>query len=208
MGMTLTKSNEKDQKILDAATKFFLIHGFSGTTTDMIQKEAGVSKATMYACYKNKEIMFAAVIEQQCSNIQDKIISIETKASNLRLALTEIGKVYLGYLLSPRGLAVFRVCIAEAVRFPKLSEKFFQVGPQRMANIIAGYLDKAIQKGEITLTPDKSEIMANIFLGLLRSEAHLKCLTHPNYTISEAEIAVWVDYVIELFLRNINYQKV
>ncbi|KAA5773208.1 TetR family transcriptional regulator, partial [Pseudomonas aeruginosa] len=24
-----TKTNEKDQKILDAATKFFLIHGFS-----------------------------------------------------------------------------------------------------------------------------------------------------------------------------------
>ncbi|MDB9680909.1 TetR/AcrR family transcriptional regulator, partial [Acinetobacter baumannii] len=45
-----TKTNEKDQKILDAATKFFLIHGFSGTTTDMIQKEAGVSKATMYGC--------------------------------------------------------------------------------------------------------------------------------------------------------------
>ena len=36
----LTKAREKDQKILDAATKF-LIHGFSGTTTDMIQKEAG-----------------------------------------------------------------------------------------------------------------------------------------------------------------------
>ena len=38
----LTKAHEKDQKILDAATKFFLIHGFSGTTTDMIQKEADV----------------------------------------------------------------------------------------------------------------------------------------------------------------------
>ncbi len=49
------KANEKDQKILDAATKFFLIHGFSGTTTDMIQKEAGVSKATMYGCFKNKK---------------------------------------------------------------------------------------------------------------------------------------------------------
>ncbi len=40
----LTKAHEKDQKILDAATKFFLIHGFSGTTTDMIQKEAGFQK--------------------------------------------------------------------------------------------------------------------------------------------------------------------
>ncbi len=41
----LTKAHEKDQKILDAATKFFLIHGFSGTTTDMIQKGSGGFKS-------------------------------------------------------------------------------------------------------------------------------------------------------------------
>ncbi len=100
----LTKAHEKDQKILDAATKF-LIHGFSGTTTDMIQKEAGVSKATMYGCYKNKEAMFAAVIERQCTNMQKQIILVETKADNLRSALTEIGKTYLCFILSHSGLA-------------------------------------------------------------------------------------------------------
>ena len=36
------------------SNKVFLIHGFSGTTTDMIQK-AGVSKATMYGCFKIKK---------------------------------------------------------------------------------------------------------------------------------------------------------
>ncbi|MFY0080494.1 TetR/AcrR family transcriptional regulator, partial [Acinetobacter baumannii] len=71
-----TKIKEKDQKILEAATKFFLIHGFSGTTTDMIQKEAGVSKATMYGCFKNKEAMFAAVIERKCANMQEQIILV------------------------------------------------------------------------------------------------------------------------------------
>ncbi|NUF31595.1 TetR/AcrR family transcriptional regulator, partial [Acinetobacter oleivorans] len=183
-----TKANEKDQKILDAATKFFLIHGFSGTTTDMIQKEAGVSKATMYGCYKNKEAMFAAVIERQCRNMQEQIILVETKAENLRSALTEIGKTYLCFILSHSGLAFFRVCIAEAVRFPELSEKFFQVGPQRLANIIAGYLEKSQKNNEIELN-SSADIAANIFLALLRSDAHLKCLTHPNYTISDSEIS-------------------
>ncbi|WP_422495159.1 TetR/AcrR family transcriptional regulator, partial [Acinetobacter sp. GZD-210] len=171
----LTKAHEKDQKILDAATKFFLIHGFSGTTTDMIQKEAGVSKATMYGCYKNKEAMFAAVIERQCTNMQKQIILVETKADNLRSALTEIGKTYLCFILSHSGLAFFRVCIAEAVRFPELSEKFFELGPQRLANIIAGYLEKSVKQGEIELS-SSSEVTANIFLSLLRSDAHLKCL--------------------------------
>lgn len=199
-----TKTNEKEQKILDAATKFFLTHGFSGTTTDMIQKEAGVSKATMYGCYKNKEVMFAAVIERQCTNMQEQIILVETKAENLRSALTEIGKTYLCFILSHSGLAFFRICIAEAVRFPELSEKFFQVGPQRLANIIAGYLEKSAQNGEIELN-SSSEVVANIFLSLLRSDAHLKCLTHPNFLISDSEISYWVEYAVDLFMKNINY---
>ncbi len=49
------KANEKDQKILDAATKFFLIHGFSGTTTDMIQKEAGFQKPPCMVVLKIKK---------------------------------------------------------------------------------------------------------------------------------------------------------
>ncbi|MFV5584029.1 TetR/AcrR family transcriptional regulator [Acinetobacter oleivorans] len=202
----LTKANEKDQKILDAATKFFLIHGFSGTTTDMIQKEAGVSKATMYGCYKNKEAMFAAVIERQCRNMQEQIILVETKAENLRSALTEIGKTYLCFILSHSGLAFFRVCIAEAVRFPELSEKFFEVGPQKLANIIAGYLEKSQKNKEIELN-SSADIAANIFLALLRSDAHLKCLTHPNYAISDSEISTWVEYAVDLFIKNINIKK-
>ncbi|MEQ1067173.1 TetR/AcrR family transcriptional regulator [Acinetobacter sp. XH1741] len=198
------KTNEKDQKILDAATKFFLIHGFSGTTTDMIQKEAGVSKATMYGCFKNKEAMFAAVIERQCTNMQEQIILVETKAKNLRSALTDIGKTYLCFILSHSGLAFFRICIAEAVRFPELSKKFFEVGPNRLAHIIAGYLEKSVQQGEIELS-SSAEATANIFLSLLRSDAHLKCLTHPDYLISDSEISVWVEYVVDLFLKNLNY---
>ncbi|MDC4142357.1 TetR family transcriptional regulator, partial [Acinetobacter nosocomialis] len=46
----------------------------------------------------------------------------------------------------------------------------------------------------------------NIFLSLLRSDAHLKCLTHPDYLISTDEISAWVDYAVDLFLKNINYK--
>lgn len=195
---------KKIKKFWMQQQSFFLIHGFSGTTTDMIQKEAGVSKATMYGCYKNKEAMFAAVIERQCTNMQKQIILVETKADNLRSALTEIGKTYLCFILSHSGLAFFRVCIAEAVRFPELSEKFFELGPQRLANIIAGYLEKSVKQGEIELS-SSSEVAANIFLSLLRSDAHLKCLTHPDYLISENEISTWVEYAVDLFLKNIKY---
>ena len=83
------------------------------------------------------------------------------KSQNLRSALTEMGKLICA--LSYRIPVWLLVCIAEAVRFPELSEKFFEVGPQRLANIIAGYLEKSVKQGEIELT-SSSEVAANIFI--------------------------------------------
>ncbi|HFU5738065.1 TPA: TetR family transcriptional regulator, partial [Acinetobacter baumannii] len=34
----------------------------------------------------------------------------------------------------------------------------------------------------------------------------LKCLTHPDYLISADEISTWVEYAVDLFLKNINYK--
>jgi hypothetical protein len=34
-------------------SKVFLAHGFSAAATDMVQREAGVSKSTVYAHYAN-----------------------------------------------------------------------------------------------------------------------------------------------------------
>src|SRR3546814_1070545 len=47
--------NAKALTVLRAARNIFLTHGFSAATTDMIQREAGVSKSTVYAHYANKE---------------------------------------------------------------------------------------------------------------------------------------------------------
>ncbi|MEI8618048.1 TetR/AcrR family transcriptional regulator [Pseudoalteromonas sp. B193] len=53
----------KARTVLQAARKIFLTHGFNGATTDMIQREAGVSKSTVYAHFTNKETLFLAVIK-------------------------------------------------------------------------------------------------------------------------------------------------
>lgn len=64
---------------------------------------------------------------------------------------------------------------------------------------------KNLKNNEIELN-SSADIAANIFLALLRSDAHLKCLTHPNYAISDSEISTWVEYAVDLFMKNINYK--
>ncbi|KHN55166.1 hypothetical protein OI70_14620 [Dickeya fangzhongdai] len=52
----------KARQALEAACKIFLTDGFSAATTDMIQREAHVSKSTVYAHYQTKEPLFIAML--------------------------------------------------------------------------------------------------------------------------------------------------
>ena len=52
----------KAEAVLAAAERAFLEHGFGAVSMDTIAREAGVSKATVYAHFANKEQLFGAVI--------------------------------------------------------------------------------------------------------------------------------------------------
>ena len=88
--------------VLRAALNVFLTHGFSAATTDMIQREAGVSKSTVYAHYANKAL-FTAVIEAECAAFTNTVHGIEFRPGKLRETLTMLAKAYLDIVLSLAG---------------------------------------------------------------------------------------------------------
>ncbi len=64
-----TKSEAKSTAILEGAMKEFLAHGYAATSMDRVAKEAGVSKATVYSHFGDKENLFSAMIQNL---VQDK----------------------------------------------------------------------------------------------------------------------------------------
>ncbi|SEL38978.1 transcriptional regulator, TetR family [Roseateles sp. YR242] len=191
---------DKLSPILDAASSVFLRHGFTAATTDMIQREAGVSKATLYANFAGKEALFAAVIERQCTRLADAVQAIEPVPGNLAKTLTALGRAYLEIVLSPGGLALFRVVVAEAPRFPELARHFYLRGPRLMAAAVVERLTVAVQQGEIDVQAIGLDAAASIFVALVRSEGQLECLTHPAARPSEIQLDTWVRLAVETFL--------
>ncbi|KKI90826.1 TetR family transcriptional regulator [Bacillus sp. SA1-12] len=53
----------RKQLILEAATKSFTQFGYKATTMDQVSKLANVGKGTIYTFYKNKEELFAEIID-------------------------------------------------------------------------------------------------------------------------------------------------
>ena len=59
-------ASTKAESILAAAKRAFLAAGFAAVSMDAIAREAGVSKATVYAHFAGKEELFGAVIGREC----------------------------------------------------------------------------------------------------------------------------------------------
>jgi AcrR family transcriptional regulator len=195
------KKSDKKLAVLNAAAAVFLAHGFSAASTDMIQSKAGVSKATMYACFPNKEAMFMAVIERECAAMAEMFRSIRTTPGDLSRMLSELGGAYLGFVLTPTMQALYRVVVAEAPRIPNLGRRFYLAGPQVAISVVAERLSEVARAGEIDVQSVGLEAAAALFLGMVRAEAQLECLTHPDARPSALQVDRWVQIAVTTFLR-------
>lgn len=60
---TAARRDARRAVLLDAATRMFASHGYHGATVPMIVAEAGSSVGSFYVHFRNKEDIFAAVLE-------------------------------------------------------------------------------------------------------------------------------------------------
>lgn len=187
--------------IIRAAREAFLKHGFAAAPTDMIQEAAGVSKSTMYAHFAGKDALFVAVIEDACASFLSSIRQLELPDSDLSAALSSLAHAYLHVVLAPQALSLFRVVVAEAPRFPKLARRFYVAGPCAMNAIVAKHLDRAAARGETDFSVVGRDAAAALFVNLVRSDALMQCLTHPDSIPSAAQKDQWAGLAVTTFLR-------
>lgn len=191
----------KAYTVLRAARKIFLTYGFSSATTDMIQREAAVSKSTVYAHYANKEALFVAVVEAECKTFAESVRAIKFCPGKLKEALTALARTYLEIVLSPSGLALHRIIVSEGPRFPLLGPTFYQAGPSVITSMVADHFASATASSEVNLRDLEFEEAARVFINMVRSEPQLYSLTHPDSPPAKAQIERWVEVVVDTFMR-------
>src|SRR5262249_59338774 len=112
------QTNSKAESILAAAKRSFLAAGFGAVSMDTIAREAGVSKATVYAHFAGKEELFGAVIGRECGLYFARFSAGELNPNNVRASLTVLGRRFLELVLSPDALALHRIILGEVTPFP------------------------------------------------------------------------------------------
>ncbi|HEX3954595.1 MAG TPA: TetR/AcrR family transcriptional regulator [Stellaceae bacterium] len=193
--------SSKAEAILAAAERTFLASGFGAVSMDAIAREAGVSKATVYAHFSGKEELFGAVVEH-VSTRRFGGFSVEAlDPRDIEASLTTIAVRFLDLVLSPEAIAVNRIIIGEVTRFPVLGQVFWAAGPERTRTQIEAFLRRASESGTLAVRDNEARAVAEQFVSLVRGEIHLRRLLRLETATDTASLAAAAASAVATFLR-------
>jgi AcrR family transcriptional regulator len=185
-----TRGEARRAAIIAAATDVFLEQGFGATTLDEIVRRAGGSRATLYENFGSKEGLFAAIIAEQCARVVEPLQIVPHAMGKPEDVLYAVGKRFLGVLMRPGGLGLYRLVSAEGARFPELVTQVFEQGPKAAADHLAGYFRSQIKQGALAIAD--ADLAARHFLEMVKGDLHTRALfgVPPAPTADEIEACV------------------
>jgi len=185
------------EAFLAAALESFLDKGYSATSIEAIAREAGVAKITIYRQFDNKEALFREVAHRAVSNARETMQNtLVHRGSDERQTLIElVERMYLSGT-EPKTLALMRLVIAEAMRFPELAKSLYAENSYVLAPVV-DYLAEAHRAGKLHVPqPELSAVQLSILaFGGVRFFIS-KPLAGPE------ERRVWAEGIVDLVLRG------
>jgi AcrR family transcriptional regulator len=198
--VTAIRRGRKFDQVLEGARTVFLRDGFDGASVDDIAREAGVSKATLYAYFPDKRLLFIEVARGECARQADEAEALigcnMTAAQALHVAATKM----VEFFTSDFGMGMFRLCIAEADRFPELGRSFYDSGPALARARIVGYLREAAGRGELVI--DDFDLAADQFAELCKADLFPRLAFGIGRRFTEADRARIVTGAVAMFLAR------
>jgi TetR/AcrR family transcriptional regulator, mexJK operon transcriptional repressor len=186
----------KRAAVVLAAQDLFTERGLGGTSMEAIAERAGVSKLTVYNQFGNKQEIFRAAIVAKCDEMMAPLDAEAAKRLPARAALTLIGRVFLGLILSPEATSMMRLLGEE--RLPELTDIFYRNAVQRTNEQIADVLAHFAAQG--TLQFDDPMLAAWDFLSLVKGKPQM-CLQIGMPAMPAAAVEQHLAHCVEFALR-------
>ena len=184
-------------RILDVATGLFLGDGYGATSIEAVSRRAGISKRTFYHRFRGKEMLFEAVVRRLIERWAPPLDAALFEGKTLAETLRRAAEYMLSTALTPEALALHRVVIAEATRFPGLARILHELGAATGIERIAQVLDPRIANGELRAI--EPQFAAEQFILMVVSGPRRRALG-LGAPLSPSELKDWLDQCVALFL--------
>jgi TetR/AcrR family transcriptional repressor of mexJK operon len=183
----------KTDEVLDAARHVFLRRGFESATVEEVAAEAGVSKATVYSNFYDKDALLVAMIDRVTRESEAILVAAVAPLDETGLLherFSRMGEALVRGVLRPEVVQLRRLAISTAIGFPASALLYWQRGP---AATIA-MLEQRLGALGIEDARARAILFAYALIGPLQDRA----LFDPDYTPSTADIEAHVASAVAL----------
>ncbi|MCB2075289.1 MAG: TetR/AcrR family transcriptional regulator [Novosphingobium sp.] len=186
--------------ILQVASDSFLKCGYADTTMSEIAATLGGSKGTLWNYFPSKELLFNAVLDRLTRDFRAQLTVILNTRGDVETTLRRFCEEFLRKVTAPESIALYRLVISEANRFPEVGRVFYDRGPQATRQQLADYLSVAMEGGMLR----KADCLraAGQLIGLCLGGSHQRLLVGAIDRVERGQLDEDIDRAMEIFMRG------
>lgn len=203
-GPERSRASRRDRKraaIIAAAKEVFFREGYAAASMDRITARSKVSKATVYAHFGSKDDLLLAVVEDVLHSIRSAMTDLLPWEDDLHAWLMQLGRLASRQLTSSESIALQRLAITEATRFPQIAHALQQARANAaFAAMVIPTLEGAMIKGVLKRSDPK--VALSHFFEMCFGKALRDVLMGLKPVPSAGEIEAHVRLSVEAFMNG------
>jgi TetR/AcrR family transcriptional regulator, mexJK operon transcriptional repressor len=137
--------------ILDAAYALFLERGIATTTMDAVAERASVSKMTIYANFRDKPALLAAVFDRRIKSIRELDIAVGADLGSSIERLVKLGEAFVSSCTRPEIIRMNLLMAECADENPRLAATFYAAGRGEVLKRVVAFLEALTARGFLSI---------------------------------------------------------
>ena len=138
----------RQRAILEAARRRFLRFGPRKTTMDEVAREAGCSRATIYAHFGSKEDLYASLLRADWEAFIEEVEKVRVSADDARRKIRRIVEITRATYAKNQ---VLRLAVArdDEMTLGSVAHSFTRDQEHRTVDLLRGVLDQGVKEGSL-----------------------------------------------------------
>ncbi|MBD9570956.1 MULTISPECIES: TetR/AcrR family transcriptional regulator [Ensifer] len=192
--------DETRQVIVLAAERQFCDFGYEAANINVIAQNAGVSTKTLYRLFPTKADLFERVISLRIAEFVLEADEENLEDLGVRGGLVHLLAAYGHLVLSHDTIAIIRLVLAEAERFPEVAATFWEQAIQRTSATLERWLRTQVAHGRLAVADPR--LTAGMLRGMMAMEPQRAVMMGCLGTIDEATITARAESCADIFLTG------
>lgn len=182
--MTLTaRARASRANFLQAARQLFPEYGVEGVSTDMLCRQAGASKASLYKYFGGKEGLFAAMIDAEGEIFEVPTSALPESPKEMRDAVLRFGRALVGLLAQPHIQRNALLMFKQSASDPDTAKLFFERTVEATRKRLTLLIEHGVARGFIDRTQrprDLATYLLSLWEGIDHYQVHLGLDPSPH----------------------------